>query len=79
MERKFSFSEGGTFCETKRRGSLYIMHRAPRQNSSNFATFPKEGISCVLLFNNKNYFSFVAKRFLIVLTNSLETPRYEAI
>lgn len=43
MEREFPFSEGVGFCKTKRRGSLHITHKPPRQNSSNFATPPVEG------------------------------------
>ena len=76
MELKFPVSEGVDFCEAKRRGSLHVMYKPPRQKFFEFSPpLQRRGIFCVLLFNYRNYFSFVAKRFLIVLTNSLETPR----
>jgi len=71
MEREFPFSERVDFCETKRRGSLYITHKPPRQKFFKFRHPSKGREYCVCYF----YFSFVAKRFLIVLTNSLETPK----
>ena len=36
MELKFPFSVGVDFCETKRRGSLYITHKPPRQKFFEF-------------------------------------------
>jgi len=70
MELTFPFSEGVDFCETKRRGSLHAMYKPPRQKFFEF--------SPPLLWRGifqHFYFSLVAKRFLIVLTNSLETPK----
>ncbi len=76
MERKFPFSLGEIFCAIKKRGSLHAMYKPPRQKFFEFSPpLQRRGIFCVLLFNYRNYFSFVAKRFLIVLTNSLETPK----
>ena len=71
MELTFPFSEGVDFCETKRRGSLYITHKPPRQKFFEFS--PPLQWRGIFLCNF--YFSLVAKRFLIVLTNSFETPK----
>jgi hypothetical protein len=36
MEVKFPFSEGMDFCETKRRGSLHVLYKPPRQKFFKF-------------------------------------------
>ena len=78
MELKFPFSEGVDFCETKRRGSLHAIYKPPRQKFFKFSP-PLQGRGICVCYIYRNYFSLLAKRFLIVLTNSLETPKYEAI
>jgi hypothetical protein len=70
MEREFPFFERVDFSETKRRGSLYITHKPPRQKFFKFSP-PLQWRGIFLHF----YFSLLVKRFLIVLTNSFETPK----
>jgi len=52
MERKFPFSQGAIFCETKRRGSLYITHKPLRQKFFEFSPpLQRRGILRILLFD----------------------------
>ena len=52
MELKFPFSEGVDFCEAKRRGSLYITHKPPRQKFFEFSPpLQRRGILRILLFD----------------------------
>ena len=51
MEPKFPFFEGVDFCETKRRGSLHVMYKPPRQKFFEFSPpLQRRGMLCVLLF-----------------------------
>jgi len=52
MELKFPFSLGEIFCAIKKRGSLYITHKPPRQKFFEFSPpLQRRGILRILLFD----------------------------